>query len=55
MLVDWAVGMLTGTLLVTSGGFSSVVVVGGFQIYAAVIALAANLAVAFAVSAVWRR
>ncbi|NGY64699.1 sodium:solute symporter [Lentzea sp. NEAU-D13] len=55
MLAGWAVGMLTGTLLVTSGGFSAVVVVGGLQVYAAVIALAANLVVAFGVSAVWRR
>jgi len=53
LLTGWAVGMLTGTLLVTSGGFSAVVVIGGLQVYAAVIALVANLAVAFAVSAVW--
>ncbi|WP_309112770.1 sodium:solute symporter [Saccharothrix sp.] len=51
LLAGWAVGMLSGTLLVTSGGFSAVVVIGGFQVYAAVVALAANLVVAVAVSA----
>ncbi|XVV00702.1 sodium:solute symporter family protein [Actinosynnema sp. CA-248983] len=51
LLAGWAVGMLSGTLLVTSGGFSAVVVIGGFQVYAAVVALAANLVVALVVSA----
>ncbi|CAL9467568.1 Monocarboxylate transport permease protein [Actinosynnema sp. ALI-1.44] len=51
LLAGWAVGMLSGTLLVTTGGFSAVVVIGGFQVYAALVALAANLVVAVAVSA----
>ncbi len=51
LLAGWAAGMLAGTLLVTSGGFSAVVVIGGVQVYAAVVALVINLAVAFAVSA----
>jgi len=50
LIAGWAVGMVTGTLLVVSEGFSSVVDVGvgGFSVplYAALVALAINLAVA---------
>lgn len=55
LLTGWAAGMLTGTLLVTSGGFSAVVTVFGVPVYAALTALAVNLVVAFAVSVVLTR
>jgi solute:Na+ symporter, SSS family len=54
LLAGWAAGMLSGTLLVTSGGFSAVVDVGGVPLYAAVVALVVNLVVAVAVTRVWR-
>lgn len=50
LLAGWAVGMVVGTVTVASGGFSSVVTLhlGGRHValYAALVALAANLAVA---------
>lgn len=50
LLAGWAVGMVSGTLLIVSEGFSSVVDigVGGFAIslYAALVALVVNFAVA---------
>jgi SSS family solute:Na+ symporter len=50
LLTGWAAGMLGGTLMVVWGGFSSVIAVGTggwqVQIYAALVALALNLAVA---------
>jgi SSS family solute:Na+ symporter len=51
LFAGWAVGMLAGTLLVTTGGFSSVVTVAGQPVYAALVALGANLLVAVLVSA----
>lgn len=50
LFAGWAVGMLAGTLLVTTGGFSSVVTVAGQPLYAALVALGANLLVAVLVS-----
>ena len=54
VLAGWAVGMLIGTWLVARGGFSALVRVDllGWetQVYAAVLALAANLVVAVALS-----
>jgi solute:Na+ symporter, SSS family len=63
LLAGWAVGMLTGTLLVVSGGFSSVIDLGSHtgaggwsvQLYAALVALALNLAVAAAITVLARR
>lgn len=55
VLVGWAVGMTSGTLLVSTGGFSSVVEVGGVQVYAALVALAANLAAAVVLTPVLDR
>lgn len=46
LLAGWAVGMVGGTLMVVWGGFSSVIDVAGVQVYAAVVALVLNLAVA---------
>lgn len=45
VLAGWATGMAVGTVLVASGGFSSLVQVAGVPVYAALVALAANLAV----------
>jgi len=54
VLAGWASGMLVGTWLVADGGFSALVEigVGGYstQVYAAVVALAVNLAVAVALT-----
>ncbi|WP_328993274.1 sodium:solute symporter [Kribbella sp. NBC_01245] len=51
VLAGWATGMIVGTYLVAEGGFSAVVDVGdGTQMYAAVVALIANLAVAVALT-----
>ena len=59
LLAGWAGGMVLGTVLVADGGFSSVVVVplgigdavvGEVRVYAAVVALAANLVVAAALT-----
>lgn len=64
LLAGWAGGMVLGTVLVADGGFSSVVVVplgigdavvGEVQVYAAVVALVANLAVAAALTPVLDR
>lgn len=59
LLIGWMVGMATGTLLVVSGGFSSVVDIGTdrwpIQLYAAVVALAVNLAIAAALTPMLRR
>jgi solute:Na+ symporter, SSS family len=59
VLAGWAVGMVVGTWLVARGGFSALVEVevGGHrsQVYAAVLALAANLAVAVALTPVLDR
>ncbi len=54
VLAGWVTGMVLGTVLVTNGGFSSVVDidlwVGEVRVYAAVVALTANLAVALALT-----
>lgn len=59
LVVGWMVGMATGTLLVISGGFSSVVDIGTgrwpIQLYAALVALIVNLVVAAAITLVLRR
>lgn len=55
VLAGWAAGMLSGTLLVATGGFSSVVALGGVQVYAALVALGVNLAVAVALTPVMDR
>ncbi len=54
LLAGWSVGMLSGTLMVVWGGFSSVVAVGSVQVYAALVALVLNLAVATGVKGVLR-
>lgn len=59
VLAGWATGMVVGTWLVAEGGFSALVQVsvGGFesQVYAAVVALATNLAVAVALTPILDR
>ncbi|MGI5241790.1 sodium:solute symporter family protein [Dactylosporangium sp. CA-139066] len=50
LLVGWLVGMVAGTVLLASGGFSSVVSFGGVQVYVALAALVLNLAVAAALT-----
>jgi SSS family solute:Na+ symporter len=55
LLAGWAIGMASGTLMVVWGGFSSVVAVAGAHVYAAVVALLLNLAVAAAVTPFVRR
>jgi SSS family solute:Na+ symporter len=59
VLAGWAAGMLVGTWLVADGGFSALVEIGvgglSTQVYAAVVALAANLAVAVALTPVLDR
>jgi SSS family solute:Na+ symporter len=59
LLAGWAVGMVTGTLFVVSGGFSSVIDVDvstgvSVKLYAALVALVLNLAVAAAVTVACR-
>ncbi|MFC5730150.1 MULTISPECIES: sodium:solute symporter family protein [Nocardioides] len=51
LFAGWAAGMLTGTYLVTRGGFAAVVEVAGVQVYAALAALVVNIAVAVLVNA----
>jgi SSS family solute:Na+ symporter len=46
LLAGWAVGIPAGTTMLTVNGFVSVVAVGDLQIYAALLALGLNLAVA---------
>ncbi len=58
LLAGWAVGMVTGTALVASGGFSAVVPLGGgdrLQVYAALVALVLNLLTAVALTPVLDR
>jgi solute:Na+ symporter, SSS family len=55
LIAGWAVGMVSGTLFVVTGGFSSVVEIGSVQLYAAPVALVLNLVVAAAVTAAVRR
>lgn len=59
VLAGWATGMIVGTYLVADGGFSALVSVGvgaaRTQMYAAVVALVANLAVAVALTPVLDR
>ncbi|MFF5234590.1 sodium:solute symporter [Dactylosporangium sp. NPDC000521] len=50
LLVGWLVGMVAGTVLVASGGFSSVVSFAGVHVYVALAALVLNLAVAAALT-----
>jgi SSS family solute:Na+ symporter len=52
LLAGWAAGMVLGTVLAVSGGFSSVVAVGPVLLYVAVVALVVNLAVAAVVARV---
>ncbi|MBO0878360.1 MAG: sodium:solute symporter, partial [Pseudonocardia sp.] len=66
LAAGWAIGMLTGTLFVVSRGFSSVIDIGAglgawfgagawsLTLYAALVALLLNLAVAAAVTLVYR-
>ena len=46
LFAGWAAGMLSGTLLVTQGGFAAVVEVAGIPVYAALSALVLNIVVA---------
>lgn len=46
LLAGWAAGMVVGTVLAVTGGFTSVVAIGPVLVYVAVVALAVNLAVA---------
>ncbi len=59
LLVGWMVGMIIGTQLVVSGGFSSLVNIGTarwpIHVYAALLALIINLAIAAALTPVLRR
>lgn len=55
LFAGWAVGMFAGTFLVTDGGFSAVVPIAGTEIYASLVALAANLVVAVLLSLAWPR
>ena len=55
LFAGWAAGMLLGTFLVTSGGFAAAVELGGVPVYAALVALAGNVAVAVLVSALGPR
>ena len=56
LLTGWAAGMAAGTVLVVSGGFSSVIPVGlgglTVRVYAGLAALVVNLAVTVAITAV---
>jgi solute:Na+ symporter, SSS family len=56
LLAGWATGMLAGTVMVVRAGFSPVVPIGGqVEIYAGLVALLLNLAVAVAGTAVLDR
>ncbi|MFB9180589.1 sodium:solute symporter [Dactylosporangium sucinum] len=55
LLAGWLVGMVAGTVLVASGGFSSVVSFAGVHVYVALAALVLNLAVAAALTPVLDR
>ncbi|MBO0876694.1 MAG: sodium:solute symporter, partial [Pseudonocardia sp.] len=59
LVAGWAIGMITGTVFVVSGGFSSVIDIGAgswsVRLYAALVALVLNLAVAAVVTLVCRR
>ncbi|MDN5859861.1 MAG: sodium:solute symporter [Pseudonocardia sp.] len=55
LLAGWAAGMVLGTALAVGGGFTSVIAVGPVLLYVAVLALAANLAVAALGTAAARR
>jgi SSS family solute:Na+ symporter len=59
VLAGWAAGMLAGTWLVADGDFSALVEIGvgcySTQVYAAVVALAVNLAVAVALTPLFDR
>jgi solute:Na+ symporter, SSS family len=59
LIAGWAVGMVSGSLLVVSGGFSSVVNVGThgwpIQLYAALVGLIINLLVAVALTPMMQR
>lgn len=59
LVAGWAVGMITGTVLVVSGGFSAVASIGTdrwtIQLYAAVVALIINLVVAAALTPMLRK
>lgn len=55
LLAGWAVGMISGTVFVVVGGFSSVIEIGSSQFYAALVALLLNLVVAGLVTAVAHR
>ncbi|MHA6617552.1 sodium:solute symporter family protein [Pseudonocardia sp. DLS-67] len=46
LLAGWAAGMVVGTVLAVTGGFTSVVAIGPVLVYVAVVALVVNLAVA---------
>ena len=50
LLFGWAVGMVAGTVMVASGGFSAVVAVGRAQLYVALAAMVLNLTVAVALT-----
>jgi SSS family solute:Na+ symporter len=50
VLAGWATGMAVGTLLVATGGFSSLVHIAGVPVYAALVALGVNVAVAAALT-----
>lgn len=55
LVLGWASGMVAGTVAVASGGFSSVVSVGGVPVYVALAALVLNLGVAAALTVVFDR
>jgi solute:Na+ symporter, SSS family len=55
LLAGWAAGMVVGTVLAVTGGFTSVVAIGPVLLYVAVVALAVNLAVATATTPVFTR
>ncbi|WAU81784.1 sodium:solute symporter [Streptomyces sp. Qhu-G9] len=59
LLAGWAVGMAAGTFLVVRGGFSSIVNLGSggrpLEIYAGIVALVLNLAVALVATLVLER
>ena len=54
LLAGWLTGMVLGTVLAVADGFTSVVAVGHVLLYVAVVALAANLAVATVLTPVLR-
>lgn len=55
LLAGWAAGMVVGTVLAVTGGFTSVVAIGSVLLYVAVVALAVNLAVAAVLTPVFSR